>query len=52
MLGNRLSNLRHPPDTLNDLRLRLQEAWHELPQAEINHLIENVPRRVNESIIN
>lgn len=50
MMGRRLSNLHHPPQTLAQLIHEVQLAWNEVPQADIDHLILSVPRRVHECI--
>ena len=52
MIGRRLSALPHPPRDLRLLRLRIQEAWNDIPQIDIDHLIDSMPRRINECIAN
>lgn len=52
IIGKKIGYLPHPPDNLNDLRVRVQEAWDEISQIEINHLIDSMPRRVNECVRN
>ena len=42
MIGVRLGNLPRAPDTLDELRLRIQEAWDELAQEDIDHLIQSM----------
>lgn len=48
MMGRRLSNLPHPPQTLAHLIHEVQVAWNEVPQGDIDHLILSMPRRVQE----
>lgn len=50
MIGRRLRNLPRPPDNLDDLRHQVQVAWDEIPQQDIDHLLESMPRRVNACI--
>lgn len=50
IMGRRLTNLPHPPQTLEALRHEIQLAWDEIPQEDINHLISSMPRRLNECI--
>lgn len=50
IIGRRLRNLPHPPQTLAALRNEVQRAWDETPQEEIDHLIRSMPRRLNECI--
>ena len=52
IMDTRLANLQHPLNNLNDLRMRLQEAWDEIPQDTINHLLSSMPRRINDCIRN
>lgn len=52
IIGKRLGNLPHPPDNVHDLRRCVQEAWNEIPQDDIDHLILSAPHRVNECINN
>lgn len=46
MLGRRVRQRCDEIDTLNDLRRVLQEEWDNLPQADIQHLLEGLPRRL------
>lgn len=39
MMGRRLSNLHHPPQTLAQLIQKVQEVWNEVPQADMDHLL-------------
>ncbi|RZC40968.1 DDE 3 domain containing protein, partial [Asbolus verrucosus] len=48
ILGKILYQLPHPPNNLDDLRIRLQEAWDNLPQGAIDNLMRSMPCRVNE----
>ena len=50
MMGRRLTSLQNPPQTLARLQQEIQAAWNELPQADIDHLILLMPRRVYECI--
>lgn len=52
IMGRRLRNLLHPPQTLQALQHELQVAWDTIPQEEIDHLLESMPRRVGECITN
>lgn len=52
MMGTRLGQLPHPPRNLRELRLGVQEAWDNLPQEDIDHLIESMPHRVIECLEN
>lgn len=47
MLGRRIRNLVPAPRTLNELREVLLEQWAAIPQDEIRHLIEGMPRRID-----
>jgi hypothetical protein len=46
---DKLSLMEHV-DTLAKLRVQIQRAWDEIPQAEIDYLILIMPRRLNECI--
>lgn len=48
VIGRRLGHLHPPPLTLPDIRMRIQEAWDAIPQADIDNLISSMPRRVAE----
>lgn len=48
IMGRKLMNLANPPQTLIALRHELQIAWDTIPQEDIDHLIESMPRRVME----
>ncbi|CAH1996987.1 unnamed protein product [Acanthoscelides obtectus] len=50
MMGRRLLNLQHPPQTLEALREELVVAWNEIPQEDIDHLIRSMPRRIGECV--
>ncbi|CAH1969158.1 unnamed protein product [Acanthoscelides obtectus] len=50
MMGRRLLNLQHPPQTLEALREELVVAWNEITQEDIDHLIRSMPRRVGECV--
>jgi hypothetical protein len=50
IIGRRLSNLMRPPQTLEDLQHQKQVAWDEIPQEEIDNLINSMPRRVRECL--
>ena len=50
MMGRRLFNLHHPSQTLAQLIHEVHVAWNEIPQADIDHLILSMPRRVHECI--
>lgn len=52
MIGRRLGNLPNPPDNLHDLQQRIQEAWDDIPQAAIDHLINSMTSRLDECITN
>ncbi|RZC39539.1 DDE 3 domain containing protein, partial [Asbolus verrucosus] len=43
MMGRRLSNLAHPPQTLQQLRHEIQVIWDTLSQEEISHLLRSMP---------
>jgi hypothetical protein len=45
IIGRRLGNLMRPPQTLEDLRHKIQVAWDEIPQEEIDNFINSMPRR-------
>ena len=45
MMDRRVRSRDPPPQTLPDLRLALQEAWDEIPQAVITRLIASMRRR-------
>ena len=47
VMGRRLTQLRHPPQTLEALRHEVQLAWDAISQPDVDHLIRSMPRRVN-----
>jgi hypothetical protein len=47
MMEGRLQRLPNSPGNLEDLKHKIQTAWDEIPQDEIDHLISSVSRRVN-----
>jgi hypothetical protein len=52
MIGVNIGNLQHPPNTLMELRPRIQEIWDEIPQTDIDNVIFSMPRRVAECFRN
>ncbi|RZC33469.1 hypothetical protein BDFB_013840 [Asbolus verrucosus] len=46
----RLGNLFRPPSTLDEFQHQIQVAWDEIPQEEIDHLMNSMPRRVRECL--
>ena len=50
MMGRRLQNLPHPPQTLEALRNEVQVDWDTVPEEDINHLIQTMPRRLTECV--
>lgn len=52
MMGRRLRNLPNPPLTLEALRHQVQVAWDAISQEDIDHLLESMPKRVNECVRN
>lgn len=52
IMGRKIRNLANPPQTLIALRHELQVAWDTIPQEDIDHLIESMPRRVRECVTN
>lgn len=50
IIGRRLGQLLRPPQTLEELRHQIQVAWDEIPQEEIDNLIDSMIRRVRECI--
>ena len=49
-MHRRLRNLPHPPKTLEELLQQIQNAWNEIPQQAIDHLILSMPRRIQSCI--
>jgi hypothetical protein len=43
MIGVNIGNLQRPPNTLVEIRPRIQEIWDEIPQTDIDNLIFNMP---------
>jgi hypothetical protein len=50
IIGRRVEDFLAPIDTLAELRVQIQRASDEIPQAEIDYLILIMPWRLNECI--
>jgi hypothetical protein len=50
MIGQRLKNLAHPPQTIQQLLHEIQVRWDALPQEKIDNQIPSMPRRVTECV--
>jgi hypothetical protein len=50
MIGRRVEDFPSLIRTLAELRLQIQKTWDEISQAEIDNLILNMPRHLNEWI--
>jgi hypothetical protein len=50
IIGRRVEDFLAPIDTLAELRVQIQRASDEIPQAEIDYLILITPWRLNECI--
>jgi hypothetical protein len=48
MIGRRVEDFPTPVGTLAERRIQIERAWDEIPQAELDHLILRMPRRLNE----
>ena len=44
-LRRRVTSRQHPPITLQDLRVALQEEWALIPQNDVDDLIHSMSRR-------
>jgi hypothetical protein len=45
-LGRNVKKRQPLPETIQELRIALNEEWEQMPQEEIQHLIESMPRRI------
>lgn len=52
IMGRRLKTLVNPPQTIEDLRHEIQLAWDAITQDEIDHLLDSMPRRVQDCVNN
>ncbi|GFX87699.1 transposable element Tcb1 transposase [Trichonephila clavipes] len=46
LVGRRLTLDPHPADSKVELLLRIQTLWNSIPQADIQNLIDSMPRRI------
>jgi transposase len=45
-LGRNVKKRQPLPETIQELRIALYEEWEQMPQEEIQHVIESKPRRI------
>lgn len=46
ILGQKIRKRQPLPETIQELRIALNEEWEQIPQQQIQHLIEGMPRRI------
>lgn len=51
-MGRRLGKFQPQANTLVELRRHVQQAWDEIPQEKIDHLIWGVPQQLRKCIVN